>query len=98
MNPLMKLHNGETLEIETESGRTIHLFLHECENCISLDVWTDRGNAIEEVSVPTGDTTRAPVGFFGWRSGQRYMLNLTPVEGSLKWPAISTATLLWDPS
>lgn len=77
-------------------GRKLHLYIHTCSDCTSLDVWTTRGNDHEEISRCTGDTTRAPMGLMPWLNGLRPKLDAQPCAGSFGWPAVSTATLVWD--
>lgn len=76
-------------------GRKLHLYVHTCDECTSLDVWTTRGREVEEVSINTGDTTRAPVGLMPWINGQRVRVPGPAVDGSHGWPAVATATLVW---
>jgi hypothetical protein len=85
----------EKVTLELEDGRQVHLWLHDCESCTSLDVWTTRGNEVEEISAHTGDKSRAPMGLFAWRDGFRRTVDAEPMEGSHKWPAVGTVTLIW---
>lgn len=80
------------------NGRTIHLWLHECPSCCSLDVWTDRGLDVEEISATTGDETRAPLGLFTIVKGAGHQLDtgLAPVHGSQGRPPLTTAHLVWN--
>lgn len=94
--------SGTAVVIDLPDGRTAHLWYHTCENCTSLDVWTDRGRDVEEVSAHTGDTTRAPVGVMAWRNGARAHLATRDgeaweaVEGSHGWPAAGSVSLVWE--
>jgi hypothetical protein len=91
------INHHEHVTLETESGRTIHLWLHECENCVSLDVWTDRGRDDEPISANTGDLTRAPIGVFTIVQGARHNLQTgkPPIDGSCGRQPLSTAMLVW---
>lgn len=93
------IKGGETLELTTESGRKVFLYLHECPSCVSLDVYTERGRSPEVVSSGTGLPQAAPVGVFAWRQGTRTVPGdgtVAPEEGSHRWPAFQAVTLVWN--
>lgn len=92
------LEAGEHVTFTTNSGRTIHLWLHECDSCVSLDVWTDRGRDHEAISDGTGDETRAPLGVFTIVKGAGHKLNtgLDPLPGSAGRSPTATAMLVWN--
>ncbi len=95
INPRPTLAPGDH-EFLLPDGRKLCLYVHHCESCTSVDVFTDRGNEVEEVAENTGDTSRAPMGVMLWRNGNRPAPpELTPVEGSHGWPAVSTITVVW---
>jgi hypothetical protein len=87
---------NETIVLEMPDGRTAHLWYHTCDTCTSLDVWTTRGNEVEEISKNTGRTETAPVGVFGWRNGSRSVFPTDSVPGSHGWPAVGTVTVIWN--
>lgn len=99
-NPTINMRNHETVELRLASGRTITLWLHECDACVSLDVHTSRGREIENISANTAGTSNAPMGVFAWRNGSRVELPVTDA-----WPALDTAgkrtpvsgiTVIWN--
>lgn len=92
------LEHHEHVTLSTNSGRTIHLWLHECDNCVSVDVWTDRGRADEPISANTGDTGRAPIGCFTIVQGGGFQLDTKrdPVHGSQGRAPLTTAMLVWN--
>ena len=79
-------------------GRKLHLYVHHCDECTSVDVWTTRGREVEAISRNTGDTARAPMGAMPWLNGTRPKLDAQPCEGSHGWPAVGSMTLVWDDS
>lgn len=89
---------NQTVVLTTESGREIHLWLHECDSCVSLDVWTTRGNEVEDIAKDTGDTTRAPIGCFTLTGGRRTVLDagIAPVPDTRNYPPLTTAVLIWN--
>jgi hypothetical protein len=90
------LHPHHEITLTTDSGRTIHLWLHECANCVSLDVWTDRDR--DDETICKGDTSRAPIGVFTIVEGAGFKLDTQrePTHGSQGRPPLSTAMLIWN--
>lgn len=88
---------GEEIVLKAPGGRKIHLYLHSCDVCTSLDVWTDAGNPVEEISANTLDTTRAPIGVFAIQQGRRHILEAghSPERRTVDYPAVGTVHLLW---
>lgn len=76
--------------------RTAHLWLHDCEHCTSVDLWTDRGREHEAISAGTRDTTRAPSGLAVWVGSRRPETGIDTAPSSHGWPAASTINLIWD--
>jgi hypothetical protein len=78
-------------------GRTLHLLVMDLRgNHTCVDVYTTRGRDHEQISTQTGDATRAPMGMFAWRNGQRFKIEADADPDSHEWPAVSCVSLLWD--
>ena len=93
---MIQLKNHEQLDIVLPDGRVMHLFGAALAEHCYVDIWTTRGNDVEAVSERTADTTRAPMGSFGWKNGARFKFDTDTDPDSHGWPAVSTITLLWD--
>jgi len=98
-NPTAHLTAGESLVITTDTGREVHLFLHHCDTCTSLDVWTETPGTVGPFT-NTGAPERLASGLFAFRGGSRVTIDgADPTPDSVGWPAVSTAALVWhDPA
>lgn len=99
-------------EFTLPDGRTLHLWVMTLDDHVCVDIWTTRGREREQVSLNTGDLTRAPMGMFAWCNGWRRAVEpasagLMPTGDEIApfavipgethdWPGISTVSLLWD--
>jgi hypothetical protein len=99
MRELGQIDNNELVIFTTASGREITLWLHECDNCVSLDIHTRRGVDVEPISKNIGNTASAPIGVFAWQDGGIFELThptIPPCGVAGKRTPFSAVTVIWN--
>lgn len=96
-------YDPEGTVIRLPSGRTLHVWHHDCEHCTSVDVWTEDGQPTHpltdngEKCWPTAAEQRAPFGMFAMAGGRRFKSGgVDAVPCTNTYPALTTAMLVWS--
>ena len=90
--------DGEPLVIRLPDGRTAHLWHHDCDECTSLDIWTETADGRKHtLSANTGKPTAAPSGVFTFANGRRYEManGYAPQPETMGRTAHATVVLIW---
>ena len=97
--------DDEPLHLLLPDGRTLGLWAHHCEDCTSLDVWTERPGAAPAsyhfggvMADRTGAPDRQPFGLFTLTGGRGFEMagGSDATAATMKRNAQSTAILVWN--